>query len=186
VYGCDEFTRDYYEKVYGVTFEDIPVQFDEQLERPRQFDFGKFSDAVTSNEARLEVDSLRGMYFDMKTKQANEAKKSASIDWAMWESTIQRPGLVAAFKAAHQSVPALTCQSPFTGELETGFAALIKEAEDAAVASESAIKDLEGKLAELKAASDWENMTFQDQMEANPAIKREITQELENHKWFTV
>ena len=36
-----------------------------------------------------------------------------------------------------QSVPALTCQSPFTGELETGFAALIKEAEDAAVASES-------------------------------------------------
>jgi len=82
----------------------------------RQFDFGKFSDAVTSNEARcvpcqlppcgavpacvagrsgvracvrawgmivvclsLEVDSLRGMYFDMKTKQANEAKKSASV-----------------------------------------------------------------------------------------------------------
>jgi len=35
VYGCDEFTRDYYEKVYGVTFEDIPVQFDEQLERPQ-------------------------------------------------------------------------------------------------------------------------------------------------------
>ena len=27
----------------------------------------------------LEVDSLRGMYFDMKTKQANEAKKSASV-----------------------------------------------------------------------------------------------------------
>ena len=27
-----------------------------------------------------------------------------------------------------------------------------------------AIKDLEGKLAELKAASDWENMTFQDQV----------------------
>lgn len=45
---------------------------------------------------------------------------------------------------------------------------------------------MEGKLAELKAASDWENMTFQDQMEANPAIKREITQELENHKWFTI
>merc|ERR1712054_586618 len=35
VYGCDEFTRDYYEKVYGVTFEDIPVQFDEAIERPQ-------------------------------------------------------------------------------------------------------------------------------------------------------
>jgi len=35
VYGSDEFTRDYYEKVYGVTFEDLPVQFDEQLERPQ-------------------------------------------------------------------------------------------------------------------------------------------------------
>ena len=45
----------------------------------RQFDFSKFSDAVTSNEARLEVDSLRSMYFDMKTKQAAESKKSASV-----------------------------------------------------------------------------------------------------------
>jgi hypothetical protein len=35
VYGCDEFTRDYYTKVYGVTFEDIPVQFDENVERPQ-------------------------------------------------------------------------------------------------------------------------------------------------------
>merc|ERR1719424_2686091 len=35
IYGCDEFTRDYYEKVYGVTFEDIPVQFDESVERPQ-------------------------------------------------------------------------------------------------------------------------------------------------------
>ena len=35
IYGCDEFTRDYYTKVYGVTFEDIPVQFDENVERPQ-------------------------------------------------------------------------------------------------------------------------------------------------------
>jgi len=35
IYGCDEFTRDYYTQVYGVTFEDIPVQFDEQIERPQ-------------------------------------------------------------------------------------------------------------------------------------------------------
>ena len=33
--GCDEFTRDYYTKVYGVMFEDIPVQFDENVERRR-------------------------------------------------------------------------------------------------------------------------------------------------------
>merc|ERR1719440_1576433 len=35
IYGCDEFTRDYYEKVYGVSFDDIPVQFDESIERPQ-------------------------------------------------------------------------------------------------------------------------------------------------------
>jgi hypothetical protein len=35
IYGCDEFTRDYYEKVYGVRFDDIPVQFDESIERPQ-------------------------------------------------------------------------------------------------------------------------------------------------------
>ena len=35
IYGCDEFTREYYNKVYGVTFEDIPVQFDETIERPQ-------------------------------------------------------------------------------------------------------------------------------------------------------
>ena len=35
IYGCDEFTRDYYQKVYGVLFEDIPVQFDESIERPQ-------------------------------------------------------------------------------------------------------------------------------------------------------
>lgn len=35
IYGCDEFTRDYYTQVYGVTFEDIPVQFDESIERPQ-------------------------------------------------------------------------------------------------------------------------------------------------------
>ena len=35
IYGCDEFTRDYYTKVYGVSFEDIPVQFDESVERPQ-------------------------------------------------------------------------------------------------------------------------------------------------------
>jgi len=35
IYGCDEFTRDYYDKVYGVQFEDIPVEFDETIERPQ-------------------------------------------------------------------------------------------------------------------------------------------------------
>ena len=35
IYGCDEFTRDYYTKVYGVMFEDIPVMFDESAERPQ-------------------------------------------------------------------------------------------------------------------------------------------------------
>merc|ERR1719409_1463372 len=35
IYGCDEFTRDYYTKVYGVMFEDIPVVFDESIERPQ-------------------------------------------------------------------------------------------------------------------------------------------------------
>ena len=35
IYGCDEFTRDYYTKVYGVMFEDIPVVFDESAERPQ-------------------------------------------------------------------------------------------------------------------------------------------------------
>lgn len=35
IYGCDEFTRDYYENVYGLRFEDIPVQFEETIERPQ-------------------------------------------------------------------------------------------------------------------------------------------------------
>jgi len=35
IYGCDEYTRDYYTQVYGITFEDIPVQFDEAIERPQ-------------------------------------------------------------------------------------------------------------------------------------------------------
>lgn len=50
----------------------------------------------------------------------------SQIDWSTWESTIQRPGLVAAFKAAHQSVPVLKCESPFTSELESGFAKLVR------------------------------------------------------------
>ena len=152
----------------------------------RQFDFSKFSDAVTSNEARLEVDSLRSMYFDMKQKQSAESKKDAAIDWSTWESTIQRPGLVAAFKAAHQSVPVLKCESPYTAELESGFAKLISEADQAAIDSEKAIAELQEKLATLGAASDWENMTLDAEIAANPNIKREIAQDIENHKWFTV
>jgi len=35
IYGCDEFTRDYYDKVYGARFDDIPVEFDETIERPQ-------------------------------------------------------------------------------------------------------------------------------------------------------
>jgi len=35
IYGCDEFTREYYDKVYGAMFEDIPVEFDESIERPQ-------------------------------------------------------------------------------------------------------------------------------------------------------
>jgi len=35
IYGCDEFTRDYYENVYGLLFEDLPVQFEETIERPQ-------------------------------------------------------------------------------------------------------------------------------------------------------
>ena len=35
IYGCDEFTRDYYDKVYGAKFDDIPVEFDESVERPQ-------------------------------------------------------------------------------------------------------------------------------------------------------
>ena len=39
---------------------------------------------------------------------------------------------------------------------------------------------------DLKTASDWENMTIDDELELNPTIKREIAQDLENHEWFTV
>jgi len=35
LYGCDEFTRQYYSEVYGVQFQDIPVNFDEEIERPQ-------------------------------------------------------------------------------------------------------------------------------------------------------
>ena len=35
IYGCDEFTRDYYKNVYSVDFKDIPVEFDEKVERPQ-------------------------------------------------------------------------------------------------------------------------------------------------------
>ena len=52
--------------------------------------------------------------------------------------------------------------------------------------SEKAIIVLEQKLMDLKTASDWENMTIDDQLELNPTIKREIAQDLENHEWFTV
>eukprot|EP00277_Geminigera_cryophila_P033879 CAMPEP_0173120662 /NCGR_PEP_ID=MMETSP1102-20130122/52703_1 /TAXON_ID=49646 /ORGANISM="Geminigera sp., Strain Caron Lab Isolate" /LENGTH=78 /DNA_ID=CAMNT_0014026879 /DNA_START=15 /DNA_END=251 /DNA_ORIENTATION=+ len=45
----------------------------------RQFDFSKFSDAVTSNEARLEVESLRSLYFEMKNNQSAESKKQLSV-----------------------------------------------------------------------------------------------------------
>ena len=108
------------------------------------------------------------------------------IDWAKWEADIQRPGLVAAFKAAHQSVPTLTCSSPFTSELETGFAALISEAEQAGKDSDAAIAELEGKLEALRAASDWENIQISTEADAHPDIKREIAQDLEKHKWFTI
>ena len=53
-------------------------------------------------------------------------RELVQIDWSTWESTIQRPGLVAAFKAAHQSVPVLKCESPYTAELESGFAKLVR------------------------------------------------------------
>ena len=195
------------------------------------------------------------------------------IDWSAWESTIQRPGLVAAFKAAHQSVPVLKCESPYTAELESGFAKLVRlcvchlgarkaqlsslsvhicakckvtarphawasfmwarlrvhllgtaqhrrswmrpaaeenvrrrvvaqstvaampltptygqiaEADQAAIDSEKAIAELEEKLSTLSAASDWENMTLESEIAANPTIKREIAQDIENHKWFTI
>merc|ERR1711988_241923 len=35
IYGCDEFTRQYFSDVYGVEFQDIPVNFDEEIERPQ-------------------------------------------------------------------------------------------------------------------------------------------------------
>ena len=28
IHGCDEFTREYYEKVHGVRFDDIPMKFE--------------------------------------------------------------------------------------------------------------------------------------------------------------
>ena len=62
----------------------------------------------------------------------------------------------------------------------------IAEADQAAIDSEKAIAELEEKLATLKASSDWENMTLESEMAANPSIKRDIAQDLENHKWFTI
>lgn len=28
IHGCDEFTREYYEKMHGVRFDDIPMKFE--------------------------------------------------------------------------------------------------------------------------------------------------------------
>lgn len=62
----------------------------------------------------------------------------------------------------------------------------IAEADQAAIDSEKAIAELESKLAALGESSDWENMTLESEMAANPGIKRDIAQDLENHKWFTI
>ena len=62
----------------------------------------------------------------------------------------------------------------------------ISEADQAAIDSEKAIAELQEKLATLGAASDWENMTLDAEIAANPNIKREIAQDIENHKWFTI
>ena len=69
---------------------------------------------------------MRGPLFLLPALLLLLLRARSQIDWATWESTIQRPGLVAAFKAAHQSVPVLKCESPFTSELESGFAKLVR------------------------------------------------------------
>jgi len=35
IHGCDKFTREYYERVYGVTMGEIPISFDSTVVRPQ-------------------------------------------------------------------------------------------------------------------------------------------------------
>ncbi|EKX53592.1 hypothetical protein GUITHDRAFT_160877 [Guillardia theta CCMP2712] len=146
-------------------------------------DLNKYLDNMASPEAKAHGEALKARIADINSRLAS-AMKAKPVNWEEYEKTVGYPGLVSMLKERLDSFEATKFSSPYQQELQTRFAEIIEEAEALTKQAQDANKELEARLNELEQQSSWEDVTIAEALERDPAIKREIEQDIEKgHFW---
>mmetsp|Transcript_4348 Transcript_4348/g.13312 ORF Transcript_4348/g.13312 Transcript_4348/m.13312 type:complete len:172 (+) Transcript_4348:126-641(+) len=143
------------------------------------------SELLSSEEAKQELNRLRGKLGEIAKLKATYGEEPAAIDFEYYKSKLG-PELVAPFES---TFTALEFPSVVEAEVE-GAAADAKasgehvaEADSLIAASKARIAELKTMIATMEAKKTSETTTIADVYEQFPEIEQEVDEEINNHEW---
>ena len=100
-----------------------------------------------------------------------------------WQANIRTPGVVEAFKKAHEKLTLPKFEDKISAQLDASTAELEKEAEKVIASARSNIDKLTAEKNAILNRNPMDRTTVEEFLKQNPALKKEIEDELKDNQW---
>lgn len=149
-----------------------------------ELDWSEISKVVHTDEGKKELASLRKAYDEIMSFIRSDPGSVEPINWEMYQKGSADSSIVEMFKQAYTNLKIPKIDDSLLKEFESEFAALQKEAQKAKAEAEVRLKEIEGEIQGIDAAiARLSTATIEEELDANPALARQIDKEISEHKW---
>lgn len=149
-----------------------------------ELDWSDISKIVVSEEGKKELASLRKAYEEIMTYIRSDPGPVEPIDWDELSKNSDAPQIVRMFKEAYSKIEFPKLDDSMLKEFESEFAQLQKQAEKSKQEAELRLQEIDQEIQNIDAAiARLHTTTIDEELDANPALARQIDKEISEHKW---
>jgi len=149
-----------------------------------ELDWSDISKIVVSEEGKKELASLRKAYEEIMAFIRSDPGPVEPIDWDALSKNSGAPSIVEMFKQAYTNINIPKIDDSMLKEFESEFAQLQKEAEKSKQEAELRLQEIDREIQNIDAAiARLHTTTIDEELDANPALARQIDKEISEHKW---
>jgi len=147
-------------------------------------DWNALEDAIPSEEGKRELFGLKKQFQDIASSL--DASASAEpIDWGYWKKELGDEALVSSFETAFNNIKIPEYDGKEMEAAKAIFAKLEQEATQESADAEVALKELRAELEMVQSQmAELDTMTVEDVFKKDPAMAKEIDDEIRAGDWF--
>lgn len=147
-------------------------------------DWSDISKIVVTEEGKKELASLRKAYEEIMAFIRSDPGPVEPIDWDDLSKNSGAPSIVEMFKQAYTNINIPKIDDSMLKEFESEFAQLQKEAEKSKQEADLRLQEIDREIQNIDAAiARLHTTTIDEELDANPALARQIDKEISEHKW---